>query len=112
MKGRHLASDTPLSSFATAIDPNVLAPWAALSHVFPRNLIAKLDAVKPIPDVVSQLIVVVSLSDSNVSAPPRSEVKRASNNSHRINLSGSWSLTFSVCCMCPMEDMMGDKSVR
>lgn len=40
MKGRHLASDTPLSSFAAAIDPNVLAPWAALSHVFPRNVIA------------------------------------------------------------------------
>ena len=58
------------------------------------------DAVKSIADVVTRPIVVVALSDSDVSAPPRSAIK-IPNISHRLNPSGSWSFIFifSVCCM-------------
>lgn len=59
------------------------------------------DVVKRIPDVVTRAIVVVSLSDSDASAPPRSAIKRLNNNSRRLNPSGSWSFTFSICCSFP-----------
>ncbi|KAG0572097.1 hypothetical protein KC19_VG068100 [Ceratodon purpureus] len=53
------------------------------------------DVVKPVPEAPTRPIAVVSLSDSDVSAPPRSAVKRPNNNSHRVNPSG----TGNVVCL-------------
>lgn len=70
-----------------------------------------LNAVKPKPEAVSRPKVVVSLSDSDVSAPPRSAIKRPDNNSHRLNQPGSPSFTFSICCMSSKGDLGSIKLV-
>lgn len=78
------------------VSTDVVVPVPDVVKHVPVGVEPVADAVKPIPDAVTRPIVVVSLSDSDVSAPPRSAVKRPNNNSHRLNPSGSWSFTFSV----------------
>lgn len=86
------------TSAARVISTDVIVPVPDVVKHVPVIVEPIPDAVKRIPDVVTRPIVVVSLSDSDVSAPPSCAIKRPNNNSHRLNPSGSWSFTFSICC--------------
>lgn len=83
-KETHIPTSAP-----GTISTDVIVPEDKLVVVKPT-----LGAVKTIPEVLSRPKLVVSLSDSDVSAPSRSAIKRPSNNSHRLNPSG-----FHLLCL-------------